>query len=138
MCTCLCVYMFVCVHVCVCTCLCVYMFVCVHVCVCTCLCVHVGTYMFVCACWYLHVCVYMLVCVYVCVQALRLCEHAYNAVQELAGDPWPFRPLSSLYRSPPFLTPRCSWHKCVHLLWYLREYTLASSQRHLCVCVCIS
>jgi hypothetical protein len=36
----MCVYMYVCVHVCVCTCMCVYMYVCVHVCVCTCMCVY--------------------------------------------------------------------------------------------------
>src|SRR4029434_9723199 len=48
-CTCVVVYMCVCVHVCVCTCMVVYMCVCVHVCVCT----RVGVYMCVCV----HVCV---------------------------------------------------------------------------------
>ena len=42
MCTCVFVYMCVCVHVCLCTCVFVYMCVCVHVCLCTCVCcVHV-------------------------------------------------------------------------------------------------
>ena len=63
-CTCMCVYKYMCVHVYVCTCICVYMYMCVQIYVCTNMCV----YMYMCV---QNICVYK---IYVCtkyVQALN-------------------------------------------------------------------
>ena len=69
-----CVYMCmracVCVYMCMCACVCVYMCMCVCVCVYVCVCVCVCTCMCVCHCAHmcvLHVCVCKCVCVYVCI-----------------------------------------------------------------------
>ena len=76
MCVSMCVYLYVCVCACVHACVCVYMFVCmcvsmcvylccVFVCVCLCVYMFVFVYIFVCMCVY--VCVFVRVCVFVCV-----------------------------------------------------------------------
>jgi hypothetical protein len=85
---CMCVYVYMCVHLCVYVCACVCM--CVYVCMCVCVCIHVYVYicvfvyMYVCACVYVCICVYvyafMCVCIYVCVSVyMCVCTHAHHS-----------------------------------------------------------
>ena len=70
----MCVYVRVCVRVCVC--------VCVRVCVCACVCVCVHVCVCVCVCVYVHVCVYVSVCVRLSLNTLDLSRW------DLVGQPF--------------------------------------------------
>jgi len=77
--SCVCVYVYLCVHVCVtfvyvCACIFVCMYVCTicaYLCVCVCVCMYVCLFVYVCVCMFvwLYVCICVCVCVCACVRA---------------------------------------------------------------------